>query len=48
MFRQIIERPVVGASVGFIGLVVVFFTLIIAQSVKRWRRLEQQRTEFEV
>jgi SNF family Na+-dependent transporter len=48
MFRQIFEEPVVGASVGFILLVIVFFLLIIAQSVKRWHRAERQPTEFEV
>jgi SNF family Na+-dependent transporter len=45
MFRQIVEDPVVGAAVGFIVLVMVFFLLIISQAVKRWERAEQEETE---
>jgi NSS family neurotransmitter:Na+ symporter len=47
MFRQIFGEPVVGGSVGFIGLIIVFFLLIIGQSVKRWQRAEQRQTEPE-
>lgn len=45
MFRQIFEDPVVGASVGFILIVTLFFLLIITQSVKRWERAEREETE---
>ena len=39
-FAKITEDVVVGASVGFIGIVLVFFLLIIAQSVRRWQAEE--------
>ncbi len=39
---QIANEPVAQAAVGFIAIVIVLFLLLIAQSVKRWRRLEQQ------
>jgi len=39
-FAKVASEPVVAMSVGFIVLVAAFFTLLIAQSVKRWRALE--------
>ena len=39
---QIAQEPVAQASVGLVVIVGVLFLLLIAQSVKRWRRLEQQ------
>jgi len=36
------SNTVVQLSVGFIVLVIVFFGLLVAQSVKRWERLERQ------
>lgn len=43
--QQIGSNYVVQLSVGFVVLVVILFTLLIGQSVKRWRTLEQQQTE---
>jgi SNF family Na+-dependent transporter len=43
--QQIREDPVVQMSVGFTILVTIFFALLIAQSVKRWRRAEQAQKE---
>ena len=37
------DTGVVPMSVGFIALVLVFFVLVIAQSVKRWRAVELGR-----
>jgi len=45
MFRQAVEDPVVGAAVGFVVLVIVFFLLIIVQSVRRWERAERAQEE---
>ena len=45
MFRQVVEDPVVGASVGAIVLVIVLFLLIISQAVKRWERIEREQAE---
>jgi SNF family Na+-dependent transporter len=45
--RQILDNSVVQMSVGFIVIVVVLFTLLIAQSVKRWRIQERQQTNTE-
>ena len=39
-FAKAFTDPVVGMTVGFIVAVAVFFTLIVAQAVKRWRKLE--------
>jgi len=39
-FAKAFTDPVVGMSVGFIALVMIFFLLIIAQAVKRWRKME--------
>ena len=36
--RKIGSDPVVAGSVGFLGLVFLFFVLLTAQSVRRWRR----------
>lgn len=44
MFAQVFTDPIVGATVGFIGLTIVFFLMIIHQSVKRWSKLERQTT----
>ncbi len=41
-FALIASDSVVAMSVGFIALVLIFFLLIIAQSVKRWQRQEQE------
>jgi len=41
-FLQIARNPVVAMSVGFLVLVTIFFTILIAQSVRRWERLERQ------
>jgi SNF family Na+-dependent transporter len=48
MFREVFEKPVVGAAVGFIFLITVFFLLIIAQAVKRWERAEREQKEESV
>ncbi len=44
-FAKAFTDRVVGMSVGFIVLVAVFFFFIIAQAVKRWRKIEAQQTE---
>lgn len=41
-FAKVATTPEVGMSVGFLALVCVFFVLIIAQAVKRWRTIEQR------
>ncbi len=42
------SSPVVAMSVGFIGVVVLLFVLLIAQSVKRWERAEQAQQEVRI
>lgn len=42
-FKAIVSDPVVAMSVGFIILVAVLFTLLIAASVRRWNALEAAR-----
>ncbi len=48
MFLQVFTTPVVGATVGFIVLVMILFLLIIIQAVKRWERAEQAEHEVQV
>ena len=43
--KQVREDLIVQLSVGFIVIVVALFLLLIAQSVKRWRALEQAQKE---
>ncbi len=43
--KQIREDLVVQLSIGFIVVVVLLFTLLIAQSVKRWRAAERDQVE---
>ena len=44
MFARAASDPVVAMSVGFLGLLVIFFVLIIAQAVKRWEAMETEAT----
>jgi SNF family Na+-dependent transporter len=43
--QQIWTQPIVMCSVGFILVVVILFTLLIAQSVRRWETAERQSKE---
>ena len=44
-FKALKTEPVAMYSVAFIGIVIVLFTLLIAQSVRRWRKQEAAQTE---
>lgn len=44
-FRAMVDNRVVALSVGFIVAVAVFFTMMVAASVRRWRRNEQEAQE---
>lgn len=37
-FAQIVDDPVVGLSVGFLAVVAILFALLVAQSVRRWKK----------
>jgi SNF family Na+-dependent transporter len=43
MFAALASNKVVAISVGFLGLVTLFFLLIIRQSVRRWDMLDRAR-----
>ncbi len=45
MFADVFRDATIGMAVGFIALVIVFFLLIIAQSVRRWEKQERATTE---
>ncbi len=39
-FAQVLDQPIVAASIGFILLVAALFALLISRAVKRWRERE--------
>jgi SNF family Na+-dependent transporter len=48
VFRLLSDSHVARMSVGFIVLMVIFFILLIGQSVRRWARAEQQKQEVQI
>jgi len=46
--QSLASNSVVQFSIGFIVVVLILFLLLIAQSVKRWDRLERQQTEVKI
>lgn len=46
--RDVWSNSAAAITVGFILIVAVFFTLLVAQSVRRWRTLEARQQEVQV
>lgn len=44
-FKAVAQEPAAMYAVLFIAMIVIFFTLLVSQSVRRWDRLEAQRKE---
>lgn len=47
-FVAVAKEPAARYSVIFLGLVALFFILLVAQSVRRWKTMEAQRVEVPV